>query len=279
MQITYLGTGAAEGVPALFCNCATCRAARALGGRELRSRTQILIDGKLGIDFPPDAFYHALRAGTDLSGLEHLFITHSHMDHFYAHDFILRGYKYAADMRAERLHIYGNAETGRVFAECTRREMRADVKKNIPMTELKPFSVVEAGGYRVTALPAVHSEAEEALLFLVERDGRAYLHLHDTGMPPESLFAYLKDAKKRVGLVSLDCTLIDTHSSTSGRHMGLEENIAVMARLRADGVADGHTRFVITHFSHNSAPFTARLRPIEARYGVIAAYDGMTVEF
>ena len=44
MKITYLGTGAAEGVPALFCNCDTCRTVRALGGREIRSRTQILVD-------------------------------------------------------------------------------------------------------------------------------------------------------------------------------------------------------------------------------------------
>lgn len=278
MKITYLGTGAAEGVPALFCNCPTCLAARASGGRELRSRTQVLIDGKLCIDFPPDAFYHGLHLGVDLSAVEHLFVTHSHMDHFYAHDFILRGYKYAAAMTAERLHIYGNAEVGKVFAECTRREMRSDVRQSITMTEIKPFSVVHAGEYCVTALPAAHSQSEDALLFLVEREGKAYLHLHDTGMPAENVFSYLKEEGKKVQLVSLDCTLVDTHSSTSGRHMGIEENAAVMRRLKADGVADGNTRFVITHFSHNSAPLTARLRPIEEEYGVTAAYDGMTVE-
>ena len=278
MKITYLGTGAAEGVPALFCNCDTCRTVRALGGREIRSRTQILVDGNLGIDFPPDAYYHALRFGADLSAVESLFITHSHMDHFYAHDFILRGYKYAAGMAAEKLHIYGNAEVCKVFAECTRREMRADVQEGMTMSEIKPFSVTRASGYAVTAFPAAHSRTEEALLFLVEREGKGYLHLHDTGMPPASVFAYLKEKGKRVQLVSLDCTLADRHSSSSGRHMGIEENAQVMRRLRADGVADGDTRFVITHFSHNSAPFTSRLRALEEEYGVIAAYDGMTLE-
>ena len=28
MKIQYLGTGAAEGVPALFCNCAYCKGLR-----------------------------------------------------------------------------------------------------------------------------------------------------------------------------------------------------------------------------------------------------------
>ena len=49
MKVQYLGTGAAEGVPALFCNCAYCRPlreriARGEGGREVRTRAQILLE-------------------------------------------------------------------------------------------------------------------------------------------------------------------------------------------------------------------------------------------
>ena len=31
MKLTYLGTAAAEGLPALFCNCEFCQKARELG--------------------------------------------------------------------------------------------------------------------------------------------------------------------------------------------------------------------------------------------------------
>ncbi len=278
MKITYLGTAAAEGVPATFCNCTTCKTVRKIGGKEFRSRTQMLIDGKLGVDFPPDAYYHALRFNVDLSAIEHLLITHSHMDHFYAHDFILRGYKYALDMATPVMHIYGNEEVQKVFEECTRREMREEIKNTLPMTVIKPFEEYKMGEYTVTAFPAAHSQQEQALLFLVEKDKKGYLHLHDTGMPPLEIFSYLKEKGKKVQLVSLDCTLVDTHSSTSGRHMGLDENVEVIKRLKADGVANDDTKFVITHFSHNSAPFTERLKKIEKEYGVIAAYDGMTIE-
>ncbi len=278
MKITYLGTAAAEGVPAMFCNCPTCKEARRLGGKELRTRTQMIIDDTLGIDFPPDAYAHAVQFNVDLSAIEHLLVTHSHMDHFYAHDFILRGYKYASEMTAPILHIYGNEEVGKVFLECTRREIREDVKESLPMSVLKPFLPQKIGGYTVTALPAVHSKVERAYLYLIERGERSYLHLHDSGLPEASVFSYLKDRGVKLGLVSLDCTFIDTHSSTSGRHMGLDENKAVKERLLLDGVADENTKFVITHFSHNSAPLTARLKPIEKEYGVIAAYDGMSIE-
>ena len=33
MKIKFLGTGAAEGWPALFCECAACKKAEELGGK------------------------------------------------------------------------------------------------------------------------------------------------------------------------------------------------------------------------------------------------------
>ena len=45
MELQYLGTAAAEGWPALFCDCRICRHARETGGKELRTRTQSLVDG------------------------------------------------------------------------------------------------------------------------------------------------------------------------------------------------------------------------------------------
>lgn len=122
MKIQFLGTAAAEGVPAMFCNCDICKNIRALGAGEYRTRTQVFIDGELSVDFPPDAYAHMAAYGVDFSAIRYLLVTHSHMDHFYAHDFILRGYKYAAEMAAEELTIYGNREVCDVFRECTRRE-------------------------------------------------------------------------------------------------------------------------------------------------------------
>lgn len=47
MKIKYLGTAAAEGIPALFCRCDICKEARKRGGREIRTRSQAIIDEKL----------------------------------------------------------------------------------------------------------------------------------------------------------------------------------------------------------------------------------------
>lgn len=82
MKIRFLGTGAAEGVPAMFCGCENCINIRKLGEAEYRTRSQVLIDEILSIDFPPEAYSHSLKTGILLSKLKYLLVTHSHMDHF-----------------------------------------------------------------------------------------------------------------------------------------------------------------------------------------------------
>ena len=95
MRKQYLGTAAAEGWPAVFCGCAACRRARELGGQNLRTRSQALVDGRLLIDLPPDTYLHALRGGLELERVASLLITHSHQDHFYPFELFMRGDPYA----------------------------------------------------------------------------------------------------------------------------------------------------------------------------------------
>ncbi|MGN1235645.1 MAG: MBL fold metallo-hydrolase, partial [Christensenellaceae bacterium] len=281
MKLTYLGTGAAEGVPAVFCNCATCKEVRRRGGREIRTRSQVLIDDTLSIDFPPDAYYHSLRDGADLSGISSLVVTHSHMDHFYAHDFVLRGYKYAQNMTSETLSIFGNEEVGRVFAECTRREMKEDVARRIRFTQVRPYEPFWTEGVRFLPLPARHSRQEQALLYLIEKDGKKVLYLNDTGRLFDEVYPHLEGVQ--ADLVSFDCTFVHQtrgsfYAGAEVRHMGIGDNMAVKAELERVGAVRKDTKYVLTHFSHNQAPLSENLARIEEEYGVIAAYDGMTIE-
>ena len=51
MKIQFLGTAAAEGFPAIFCNCEYCNKARELKGKNIRTRSQAIIDDKILLDF------------------------------------------------------------------------------------------------------------------------------------------------------------------------------------------------------------------------------------
>jgi len=87
LKFKYLGTSASEGWPAIFCECESCKKAMESGGRNIRTRSQAVIDGKLLIDFPADTYMHVLYQGLDLSKIENCIITHDHGDHLYPAEF------------------------------------------------------------------------------------------------------------------------------------------------------------------------------------------------
>ncbi len=275
MKISFLGTGAAEGIPALFCQCEYCNAVRKRGGKEVRSRMQVLVDGELSIDFPPDAFLHATASGADFSAIKYLLVTHSHMDHFYAHDFVLRGYKYGVNLTQPVLHIYGNEEVQEVFEECTRRELRDDVKDNLCVHTVSAFQPFRAGACTVCALPATHTSVNP-YLYLIEKSGKRYLHLTDTGRLKEEVYEFLEG--KRVDCIAFDCTFLWNGSNEVRRHMGVEDIAQTVERFERLGVCDCQTKKVLTHFSHHSMPNAENIAKAEQWLSAVAAYDGMTIE-
>lgn len=281
MKLQFLGTGAAEGAPAFFCQCEACNELRKRGEKEYHTRAQYIIDERLGIDFPPDAYYHALRFGLDYSKLEYLLITHSHMDHFYAHDFILRGYKYCSPIE-RKLTVYGNAEVKKVFDECTRRELRDEVKAQIDVHVIEPFKPFAVGGYTATALLAQHSRAETAYVYLIEKGDKTYLHLTDTGRLPletiDYLEKYLTQKGKIIDFITFDCTFLFHTAGEVSRHMGLGDNKAMQEEFIRRKIANEHTVYAITHYSHNNLPLRETLEKAEKEYGYLATYDGLTVE-
>ncbi len=281
MKIRFLGTGAAEGAPALFCNCDTCKELRRRGEKEWHTRSQYLIDGVLGIEFPPDAYYHALRFDLNFSAMRYLLVTHSHQDHFYAHDFILRGYKYA-DVERQPLTIYGNAEVLKVFSECTKRELKPVVAQNFTLVEAKPFEPFVCGEYSVTPLLAQHGQTETSLVYLIEKAGHRYLHLTDTAKLPTATLEYLQTRfmaqANKVDFVTFDCNYLFNPSREGARHMSLEDNKAMQAEFLRRGIADGHTGYAITHYSHNGKPLSETLARAQREYGFQPAYDGMEIE-
>ncbi len=279
MKLQFLGTGAAEGAPAIFCNCDTCKTLRARG--EYHTRAQYLIDGVLGIEFPADAYFHALQFGLDLSSMRYLIVTHAHIDHFAPQDFVLRGYKYE-DIDRLPLTVYGNAEVLEVFAELTRREMKACVAQNFTLVEAKAFVPFVCGAYTVTPLPARHQNAKDPFVYLIEKGEKGYLHLTDTGRLPEETLDYLqKHCQKQgraVDFITFDCTFLNGSGGENARHMGLEDNRAMQTAFLQKAIANEDTRYAITHYSHNSAPLKENLQAAGRRYGYLPAFDGMTVE-
>lgn len=274
MKIKYLGTAAAEGFPAVFCNCAYCNAARAKGGKNIRTRSQAVIDDDLLIDFPPDTYAHALYHGVRLDGIAHLLITHSHMDHFFPQEFELRGICFAHDMREKDLTVYCNQGVKDRFFAVNGGNVHADVLRGIRFFVPEPFVPFKAGAYTVTALPARHMQSEQSLIYIVEKDGKTILYGNDTGYLYEEVFAYIERQHIRFDLISLDCTLVHNPVPDTGTHMGFDQVERVARRLQEAGAVTDQTVKYVTHFSHNGNPLQAQMEEDAAKIGFRAAFDG-----
>ncbi len=292
MILQYLGTAAAEGIPALFCQCPICRAAQKAGGREIRTRSGAIIDGKLKLDFGPDSYIHMLRHGLDYSSLQGVLITHSHTDHLNPDEMEYRipGYCFREDGEKPQttLILYGNEKTGQRIQRFT-----AHPSHCLAFQRMIPFETVSIGDYQVTALEAVHCQdmnsglfpvqfqgrtiyrSEEALIYLIEKDGQRILYAHDTCEFTETNMAYL--AGRRLDLVSLDCTGGAQHYDYSrwAGHMNSESCLKMRERLMSIGAADENTLFVASHFSHNGYTDFADIQRVTP--GFIIAYDGLTL--
>lgn len=265
MYITYQGTAAAEGVPAIFCNCDHCRYARAAGGKEIRMRSGAMVDGKLKLDFGPDAYAQALRFGQNYAEVEHVLITHTHSDHLTPHDLACIHPPYSH--RDKPLKVYGNSRVGEKLAPFLKEGV-------LEFIQVKPFETYQLGGYQVTPLHAVHAplSGEEVLFYLIEKDGRRLLYAHDTDVFTDEDMAFLKG--KRMDLISMDCTNGVLEMDYIG-HMSITDNLKLREALIANGTADEKTVFVANHFSHNGL---VSYEEMEKRLpGFRVSYDGLTL--
>lgn len=271
MKITWLGTAAAEGMPAVFCNCEYCREARRLGGKNIRTRSQALINDDLLIDFPADTYSHFLQNNIEGDKIRTLLITHSHQDHFYPAEFHMRSSWYAHDMRAPELKVYCGEGT---YAKACYLNGRG---KNVEFEKVAPFQSFFFDDYTVTALPARHADGDGALFYIIQAE-KTILYAHDTGYFFEEVFDFIREKSYRFDLVSIDCTNVDIPISDEGSHMGIPNIERALARLTEMGAVDENTIKVINHFSHNANPLQHVLEERVKAKGWLVSYDGFAQE-
>ena len=272
MKLTILGTAASEGWPAAFCRCENCARARSLGGRNIRKRTGLLIDGTIMVDIPPDALSLCQQQGIDLFDLEHLFISHPHTDHLYAPELQWRRRHYSHPDSDRTLHVYGSETTRRQVIAAIEGEWEACRLDFHPVTRWQTFHLNEHGS--VIAALAAHSPVLECFNYIIQLNGCTILQGYDTGWYSDETWEHL--TPYRFNVVLMDCTngVLDD----SRGHLNIRDLLRVKQKMHYLGIVDDRTAFIATHFSHNGGLLHDDLVKALQPGGVVPAFDGMIVE-
>jgi phosphoribosyl 1,2-cyclic phosphate phosphodiesterase len=282
MFLKLLGSAAAEGWPATFCACDACREARRRGGKDLRRRTTYQLGEAVHVDWGPDSYSSMIGLNVDYSALRHLFITHSHQDHWMPEELAWRRPGYSRVPDGSWLNIYGNSQTGAAF---TRRYPEPDAF-SMSYRQVAPFEEIALeDGVVAVPLEASHAaEDEQALNYLFHVNGRQVVIGNDTGWWRPEVWDFL--AQQQLHVVVMDCTSgplgtgpRDVAKSWVGsHHLNCEWVVEVRDELARRGALAPDCRFVANHFSHNGGWLHHQLEAYFVPRGILVGFDGLEIE-
>lgn len=270
MHIQILGTAAAEGIPGIFCGCKTCARARQSGGKDLRSRASVQIDGVYKIDLPPDTYMHVAKYNLDLSALKYLFYTHSHGDHFTADEIEYTREGFSHNLKFAPIKVYGNSKVIRAIQT---RSDRRELPLELHVAE--PYIPINADYLTFTPIPANHAPNEQALNYIFQSNNATVLYASDTGFYEKDTIRHLINYK--FDLLIVECT-IGKRWLPSKHHMTFRSVLQLKKILARFGALKDTTRIVLTHFSHNIGMLQAELEQMASPHGIEIAYDGMEID-
>jgi phosphoribosyl 1,2-cyclic phosphate phosphodiesterase len=282
----FLGTGAAEQIPSIYCRCDFCARVRQGGGKDQRTRASLRIGERYQIDFGPDANWQMHRCGIDMFDVEHLFITHTHSDHFQFEEIVSKSH--AVKTNGKPLQIYMSVPAKEylesiLFTFDAQIEDEPDLeafKKRFPVNGLQYFTSYEIGELLVETVKGSHkAEGRDqfSLNYLIRLpDGRRLLYAVDTGYFLEETWAFLKG--KRVDLLIMDCTFPGRREDPrSFGHHTLLSYLESLERMKEIGFINARTSIFATHFDPHQALFHEELQVLlrESAFPVTIAYDGL----
>ncbi len=256
--LTFLGTGAAGGVPSFFCTCAACLEA-ASEPRFERMRSCVLIRGRKNvlIDAPPDLRRQLLEAG--IRRIDGLILTHTHYDHSGG----LGDIEFHARVDGlDPIPSYMSWESAR-WLESNFSFMRDCLAINV----INPGEEFFIDDMTCTALEVTHSPGTFGLLARTPQGRTAYIP--DTGPLPQATL----DAIRGVDTLILGASFWGINRLPED-HLSVDEALSIAREV-------GPKRFYLTHLSmHYDSPVTNQeLESYLAPFGdsLRVARDGLSI--
>ncbi len=265
MKVFFLGTGAAEGFPALFSRTPINREALRRGGKNLRLRSGILLDETIRVDLCPDALAQVHKfPQLDLAAIQHLLFTHTHDDHFAARELQYLSCNFAPD-REGALQVWGSTQA-LAKLQCETKEFFE--APPLRYRALQPFTEVQIGHLFVTPLTAYHKTDELCFNFIFRNGDTRLLYASDTGWYEQETWEFLENIPLDAAV--LECGRGISQNSYEG-HLTLEQCVAFKTKLALKPGA----LVYLTHICHTGLLLHEEMSELCAPHGILVAYDGL----
>jgi len=274
MKLTFLGTAAAEAIPAFYCECESCTNARMHGGKDVRKRCSYLLDDDTLIDYGPDIFFQTIENHINLLHIKQILFTHAHEDHLDAVEFLWRRKGFAQDS-IPQLAVYGGPAVLKKISEVCRSFEACRMEPH----EVHPEDRLQIGDMEVIVLEAVHDPAASPLNYIIRRGGKNLLIANDTGIWKDRNFEICSGLGFTLDAAVIECCGVFIPGRWYDQHLAKDTMLEFRDRLRQTGILTDKTRCVMNHFSHNGqGVIHSRIEEFFNLLGFEVAYDTKTIE-
>ena len=289
MDITFLGTGAAQGVPPVFSRNKFLDYVRKTKEKELRSKASLRLGKYSQIDLGPDTNWQNIRFDLDMWDVKNIFITHSHNDHLSCFE-LFDIYKMSYEIQENCSEYSLNLNLSRSAADWLKNKAVPVygldlVEDKININALDHFQTYSFEDFTFSTVKGRHGgygKNESSINYLFNySSGDSIYYALDTGYYEDETFEYLQD--KNTNVMITECTFGDNyHRGIVGDgHLNLKTLNLQIERLADIGFINEDTPIYITHISptveHKHEEFQKILDQFDFNY--ILSYDGLTFKF
>ncbi len=287
MKLTFLGTGAAEGVPALYCRCRECIQARQNGGKDIRTRSALRIGETHQIDLPPETFYQMIKTNLDMYSIEHLLVTHSHLDHF-QFEFLFEKVM-SKENNGKPVNLYLSVEAWNFLKELLKPFEKKQSDKRIrtlwdwvKINPVKAYTNFRAGEIQVKTIEGNHTawgENEKSLNYLlILPNGKKLLYALDTGFYTDRTWEFL--AGEGIDVLIMECTFggRKDRDDFPESHLDINSFIKMLQRMEKEGIINQDTEIYATHINPHHGLLHHEIQKAFnelTTYRITVAYDGL----